>query len=159
LLHALAGFERHQLPRAIPVIEYSYATAPSPDFNFTFANALIIAGRFQEARQVIARQPQPEYAAGAYKMLQGEAFQAGEYAQSAEAGQQAFERTKDPDVAYNVACAEAHAGNADEALAWIERAVDAGYSDGAGLASDPDFEILRSRPEFKLLCQRCEIKP
>src|SRR5262249_46677401 len=66
LLHALAGFERHQLPRALPVIEYSYAAAPSPDLNFTFANALIITGRLQEARQLIARQPQPEYAAGAY---------------------------------------------------------------------------------------------
>jgi len=151
LLHALAGFERHQLPRALPVIEYSYATAPSPDLNFTFANALIIAGRLQEARQLIARQHQPEYAAGAYKMLQAAAFYSGEYELSAEAGRQAFERAEDPEVAYNIACAEARAGHEDQALAWIERAVETGYRDGAGLASDPDFEVLRSRPEFEAI--------
>jgi hypothetical protein len=151
LLHALAGFERHQLPRALPVIEYSYATAPSPDLNFTFANALILAGRLQEAQQLIARQHQPEYAAGAYKMLQAAAFYSGEYELSAEAGRLAFERTKDPEVAYNIACAEARVGHEDRALAWIERAVETGYRDGAGLASDPDFEVLRSRPEFEAI--------
>jgi Zn-dependent protease len=151
LLQALAGFERDQLPRAIPVIEHSYATAPSPDLNFTFANALIIAGRLRDALALIARQQQPEYAAGAYKMLQIAAFQSGEYELSAEAGRQGFELTKDSEVAYNIACAEARAGRADEALAWIERAVETGYRDGAALASDPDFETLRSRPEFDAL--------
>jgi Zn-dependent protease len=154
LLRALAGFEREQLPRAIPVIEYSYATAPSPDLNFTFANALIIAGRFQEAASLIAQQGQPQYAAGAYKMLQAAAFHSGEFELSAEAGRQAFERTREPEVAYNIACAEARASRADEALAWIERAVEAGYRNGAALASDSDLEALRSRPEFELICGR-----
>ncbi|MGH9935663.1 MAG: TPR end-of-group domain-containing protein, partial [Blastocatellia bacterium] len=154
LLQALAHFERDQLPRAIPVIEYSYATAPSPDLNFAFANALIIAGRFQEAASLIARQQQPEYAAGAYKILQRAAFHSGECELSVEAGRQAFERAKEPEVAYNVACAEARAGHADEALAWIERAVDAGFRDVDALVSDSDFEILRSRPEFEAICGR-----
>jgi Zn-dependent protease len=154
LLRALAGFERDQLPRAIPVLEYSYATAPSPDLNFTFANALIIAGRFQEAASLIARQEQPQYAAGANKMLQAAAFHSGEFELSSEAGRRAFERTKDSEVAYNVACAEARAGRADEALAWVGRAVEAGYRDVDALASDPDFETLRSRPEFEAICGR-----
>jgi Zn-dependent protease len=154
LLHALAGFERRQLPRAIPVIEYSYATSPSPDLNFTFANALIIAGRLHEAPPLIARQQHPEYAAGAYKMLQIAAFHSGEYDLSVEAGRQAFERIREPEVAYNIACAEARAGRADEALAWIERAVEAGYRDGSALASDPDFGALRSRPEFEAICDK-----
>ncbi|HEY8460674.1 MAG TPA: site-2 protease family protein [Blastocatellia bacterium] len=153
LLQALAGFERRQLPRAIPVIEYSYATAPSPDLNFTFANALIIAGRFQEAISLIARQQQPEYAAGAYKVLQIAAFHSGDYELSAEAGRLAFERTKDPEVAYNIACAEARAGRAGDALAWIERAVEAGYRDGAAMASDPDLQTLRAMPEFEAVCR------
>jgi len=151
LLRALADFERDQLPRAIPVIEYSYATAPSPDLNFTFTRALISAGRFHEALTLIARQQQPEYASGAYKMLQEAAFYSGEYELSAEAGRHYFEQVKDPDVAYNIACAEARAGHDDQALAWIERAVERGYRDGAGLASDPDFDVLRSRPEFEAI--------
>jgi Zn-dependent protease len=154
LLQALGGFERRRLPRAIPVIEYSYATAPSPDLNFTFANALIAAGRLREALPLIARQQQPEYAAGAYKMLQIAAFHSGEFELSTEAGRQAFERMKDPEVAYNIACAEARAGREDQALPWIERAVEAGYSNGAALASDSDLETLRSRPEFEAICER-----
>jgi Zn-dependent protease len=154
LLRALTGFERDQLPRAIPVIEYSYATAPSPDLNFTFANALIIAGRFQEAKSLIASQQHPKYAAAAYETMQIAAFHSGEYDLSAEAGRQAFERTKGAGIAYNIACAEARAGRPDEALAWIERAVEAGYRNVDALASDSDFETLRSRPEFETLCKR-----
>jgi tetratricopeptide (TPR) repeat protein len=154
LLRALADFDRDQLPRAIPVIEYSYETSPSPDLNFTLANALIIAGRLHEAPPLIARQQQPEYAAGAYRMLQIAAFHSGEYDLSVEAGRQAFERIREPEVAYNIACAEARAGRADEALAWIERAVEAGYRDGSALASDPDFVALRSRPEFEAICDK-----
>jgi Zn-dependent protease len=154
LAQALAGFERRQLPRAIPVIEYSYATAPSPDLNFTLANALIIAGRLPEAPPLIARQQHPEYAAGAYKMLQIAAFHSGDYELSAEAGRQALERTREPEVAYNIACAEARAGHADESMAWIERAVEMGYRNGAAMASDPDLETLRSRPDFNALCDR-----
>jgi len=152
LLRALTGFTRDQLPRAIPLMEYSYATAPSPDLNFVFANALIVTGRLQEAASLISRQQHPEYAAGSYKTLQAAAFHSGDYGLSAEAGRQAFERSKEPEVAYNVACAEARAGHSDEALAWIERAVAAGFRDIAALNSDSDFESLRSRPEFELIC-------
>lgn len=154
LLRALAGFERGQLPRAISVIEYSFPTSPSPELNYTFADALITAGRLQEASLLIARQQNPEYAAAAYVALQTAAFHSGEYELSSEAGRQVFERTKKPAIAYNIACAEACAGRADEALAWIERAVEMGYRDVKAMASDSDLETLRSRPEFEAICDR-----
>jgi Zn-dependent protease len=154
LLRALAGFERGQLPRAIPVIEYSYPTSPSPELNYTFADALIIAGRLHEASLLIARQQNPEYAAAAYVALQTAAFYSGEYELASEAGRRALERTKKPAIAYNIACAEARAGRADEALAWIERAVEMGYCDVKAMASDSDLETLRSRPEFEAICDR-----
>jgi len=154
LLRALAGFGKDQLRRAIPVIEYAYKSAPSSELNFALANALITAEHFREAAPLIAEQRQPEYAAGLYSMLQAAAFRSGEYELSAEAGRQAFERTKEPGVAYNIACAEARAGRADEALAWIERAIEAGFRDTDSLASEPDFDALRSRPEFEAICGR-----
>ena len=154
LLRALAGFERGQLPRAISVLEYSYAASPSPELNYTFADALIIAGRFQEASLLIARQQNPEYAAAAYVALQTAAFHSGEYELSSEAGRQALGRAKKPTIAYNIACAEARAGRADEALAWVERAVEMGHRDVKAMASDSDLESLRSRPEFEAICDR-----
>jgi Zn-dependent protease len=154
LLRSLTGFEKDQLPHAINLMEYSYATAPSPDLNFTLANALMIAGRFQDAASLITRQQHPEYAAAANKTLQVAAFHSGDYKLSAEAGRQAFERTKEAGIAYNIACAEARAGRADEALAWIERAVEMGYRNVGAMASDSDLETLRSRPEFEAICDR-----
>jgi Zn-dependent protease len=154
LLRSLTGFERDQSPRAIHIMEYSYATAPSPDLNFTLANALMIAGHFQDAASLIARQQHPEYAAATYKTLQVAAFHSGDYKLSAEAGRQAFERTKEPGIAYNIACAETRAGRADEALAWIERAVEMGFRNVDAMASDSDLETLRSRPEFEAICAR-----
>src|SRR5262245_12231288 len=154
LLRALAGFERDQLPRAIPVIEYSYPTSPSPELNYTFADALIAGGRFGEASELIARQQNPKYAAAAYATLQTAAFYSGDYDVSSEAGRQASERTKDPTIAYNIACAEARAGRADEALVWIERAVEMGYRDVDAMVSDSDLVTLRSRPEFEAICKK-----
>jgi Zn-dependent protease len=154
LVRSMTGFERDQAPRAIHVMEYSYATAPSPDLNFTLANALMIAGRFQDAASLTALQQHPEYAAAAYKTLQVAAFHSGDYKLSAEVGRQAFERKKEPGIAYNIACAEARAGRADEALAWIERAVEMGYRNVGAMASDSDLETLRSRPEFEAICDR-----
>lgn len=154
LLQALAGFERDQLPRAIPVIEHAYNSSLSPDLNFALANALIIAGRCREAASLITEQRQPEYAAGLCAMLQKAAFDSGAYELSSDAGRRAFEMTKEPSVAYNIACAEARAGRDDEAMAWIERAVEAGFRDVDALASDSDLAALRSRPEFEAICGR-----
>src|SRR5215813_278589 len=154
LLRALAGFERDQLPRAIPVIEYSYPTSPSPELNYTFADVLITAGRLREASELIASQQNPRYAAASYVALQTAAFNSGEFDLSSEAGRQALERKKEPTIAYNIACSEARAGRADEALAWIERAVEMGYRDLEAMVTDSDLETLRSRPEFEAICER-----
>jgi Zn-dependent protease len=154
LWRAFSGLEQDQLARAVPVMEYSYPASPSPKLNFIFAVALSVAGRLQEASALIASQQNPEYAAASYVALQTIAFHSGEYDLSSEAGRQALERKKEPTVAYNIACAEARAGRADEALAWVERAVEMGYRDVDAMVSDSDLETLRSRPEFEAICDR-----
>jgi Zn-dependent protease len=154
LWRAFSGLEQDQLARAVPVMEYSYPASPSPKLNFIFAVALSVAGRLQEASALIASQQNPEYAAASYVALQTVAFHSGEYDLSSEAGRQALERKKEPTVAYNIACAEARAGRADEALAWVERAVEMGYRDVDAMVSDSDLETLRSRPEFEAICDR-----
>src|SRR5207253_3555748 len=83
--------------------------------------------------------------------LHNEAFNHNDFSISANAGILAFEQKADPKVAYNVACAFARDSNVNEALAWIERALDAGFSDKDALLSDPDLEAVRSLPEFSSL--------
>ncbi len=62
---------------------------------------------------------------------------------SARLSQAVFERNKQPDDAYEVARALARDGQRDQALAWLKRAVDAGFSDGARAWSDEALETLR----------------
>lgn len=54
-------------------------------------------------------------------------------------------------VRYNLAAAHARMRQADEALAWLEKAVAAGYSQVTTLRSDPDLVSLRGDPRFEAL--------
>lgn len=52
------------------------------------------------------------------------------------------------DALYNCACACALLGRKDEAIAWLERAVDAGFKDLKQVRSDTDLDSLRADPRF-----------
>ena len=54
---------------------------------------------------------------------------------------------------YNLACAYALAGNADDALDNVERAIAAGAKHRAQYESDPDLASLRELPRFRALMQ------
>jgi Zn-dependent protease len=75
-------------------------------------------------------------------------FERAEFALSAELGSAIFERFGVADDAYNVACSLARLGDLDQALVWLERAIDMGYRDSAGLDTDSDLESLRAHPEY-----------
>ncbi|MCI0666113.1 MAG: M50 family metallopeptidase, partial [Acidobacteria bacterium] len=151
---ALMGFEPEEWPRALPLIEHAYQTSQMRELGMMLAYALILAQRFQEAMPLIADPSLAEYATGLYALMQATAFQAGEYDISAEAGMLAIERGGGPHLAYNVGCAHARAGRTDQALEWVNRAVAGGYSEGETLASDPDLDVLRGRPEFEMILSR-----
>ena len=55
---------------------------------------------------------------------------------------------------YNLACALARQGKADDALAALSRAVELGYNDRNHMASDGDLASLHERPEFKALVDK-----
>jgi len=54
-------------------------------------------------------------------------------------------------VQYNLACAYAQMGKTAEAMAWLERAIDAKFNDWALLKSDTDLDALRAEARFKEL--------
>jgi Zn-dependent protease len=145
---ALISFSTDEWPRALPLIEYAYQSSQSSVMGMMYAHALIDANRFMEAMPLIADPRLAEYATGLYALMQMRAFEAGEFDLSAEAGARAIERGSGPHIAYNIACAHARAGRIGQALEWIKRAVDAGYSDFDSLEKDPDLAVLRDHPEF-----------
>jgi len=90
---------------------------------------------------LIARQPQPEYAAGAYKNAAKSPrfIRATRRCQPKRGGKPSSERGSRRSLQHRLR--EARASHADEALAWIERAVEAAIVTLTRW-SDPDFEIF-----------------
>jgi len=60
----------------------------------------------------------------------------------------------EPMVLYNVACAYAVAGRVDEALGYLERTVDAGYSHRSWLETDSEFDALHGHPGYRKILDR-----
>jgi tetratricopeptide (TPR) repeat protein len=52
---------------------------------------------------------------------------------------------------YNLACSLARAGQSDEAIDSLSRAILLGYDDLAHMESDPDLESLKNHPDFQAL--------
>ena len=59
---------------------------------------------------------------------------------------------------YNLACSLALTGATDQALATLAEAVALGYSDGEGMALDPDLAALRDLPDFRVLVERLRVQ-
>jgi len=73
-----------------------------------------------------------------------------EHVKAADAFQQAVKLGyRKPTSTYNVACAYAMLNQKEEAFAWLERAIQAGFGSHGKLNWDPDLENLRSDPRFK----------
>ncbi len=53
-----------------------------------------------------------------------------------------------PTAAYNLACLDARKGRADAAFTNLDRALAAGFDDGASLEKDPDLAPLRGKPRW-----------
>jgi TolB-like protein/Flp pilus assembly protein TadD/tRNA A-37 threonylcarbamoyl transferase component Bud32 len=62
--------------------------------------------------------------------------------------------SEDPAVLYNVACGFANAGEIEEALACIEKAIQNGFGHKEWLENDSDLDSLRAEPRFQALLQR-----
>lgn len=53
-----------------------------------------------------------------------------------------------PTAVYNLACLDARKGRADAAFANLDKAIAAGFDDGASLEKDPDLAPLRGKPRW-----------
>ena len=74
---------------------------------------------------------------------------------AASATQGADAKPKDPQAAYNAARVYARMGDADQALAWLNKALDLGYDQFDYLSLDPSLASLKKDPRFlKLLEER-----
>ena len=94
-----------------------------------------------------------------YRALQLGLHHAGRYRDAARVGALLFEQDAAPLVAYNVACSWALAGDTEEALAWLDRAVEKGFRDTTLLDKDSNFDNIRDTDGFRALRSWMEAGP
>jgi len=73
----------------------------------------------------------------------------GRYNSALDAAKKSLDLVEDsPDAHYNAACYAAHLGQKQQALRWLERAIELAPSYKEDAKVDPDLEPLRADPEF-----------
>jgi len=79
----------------------------------------------------------------------------GEVERAREWNNRAISLAPDDDaILYNASCVFAVLGEEDQALAGLQRAIEAGLAGGDWVLHDPDWERLRDHPRFQTLMQR-----
>jgi hypothetical protein len=94
-----------------------------------------------------------------YRALQLGLHHAGRYRDAARVGAMLFEQEPHPLVAYNVACSWALAQDTQEALSWLDRAVEKGFRDTDLLDRDNNFDAIRDTDGFRALRSWMEAGP
>jgi tetratricopeptide (TPR) repeat protein len=79
-------------------------------------------------------------------------YEAGEYAQAADRGRKVLEANPQyAELFYNVACCESLAGQTDEAITHLRRAIEISERSRTYAKDDSDFDPIRDEPAFKEL--------
>ena len=145
VLEAL-GEPNQASPYALRAIEVE----PSETAASLAVRVLSAARRFDEARAVVEKFPWQREAAREAAQAELD-FAHGDFAEAARHYQAAFEQGGAAGDAYNVACSQARAGSRELALAWLERALKAGFDDRDRIREDKDLALLHGSPELERL--------
>jgi Zn-dependent protease len=94
-----------------------------------------------------------------YRVLQLGLHHAGRFRDAARVGDLLYKAEPAPLVAYNVACSWALARETEEALAWLDRAVESGFRDTTLLDQDNNFDAIRQTDGFRALRSWMEADP
>jgi Zn-dependent protease len=84
-------------------------------------------------------------------------FHGGKVEESANLSSRAFTAHGAAVDAYNVACCASRLGHADHALVWLEKAVNAGWSDAKALEDDDDLSGIRELDAYRALVARVRL--
>jgi Zn-dependent protease len=109
------------------------------------APLIALLGREEDAKEATARP---------FQVVVGELSHANRHEEARALGEALFARFHKGADAFNVACALGRLGRADEALAWLEKSLDAGLPDKTVLDTDQDLAALRDLPGFDAIREK-----
>jgi hypothetical protein len=153
-LRASVALATGPVEMADDLFESAYRAEPGGPPNLVPATLLADSGRaVPVAAGLVAAGPQGVEAASG---LQTHLHYAERFRAAAEVGEQVFAaRPRSPaQTAFEVACSWARAGQPEEALRWVEAAVDAGFRAPGLLDGEPDLAPVRALPGWPAVRSR-----
>ena len=159
LLHPQVVRAAGDADAAVALLQRTFDAHPGDATRTQLARGLVELGRLDDAVTLVDGGRAPYLDTRSAAVVGAGLFRAGRYGEAAQLGEASFERSIDKAMAYNVACAWVRDGRPDDALAWLHRAVDAGYANLAELDRDPNLADLRGAPEFDALRGRLTKEP
>lgn len=137
--------------RALPLFELAWRNERDAAIGTEYAATLVRLGREDEAEKVSGVEPQEAWRA-AERML----YARGDFAGAARLGERALARFPGPELAYDIACSHARAGNAAAAQQMLERAASLGFRNVAHASRDPDLAALQQTVPFNEWLRRLQ---
>jgi Zn-dependent protease len=116
------------------------------------ARAVVSSGRVEPVVKLLEKDDVAK-AIGArpFQILSSELAYAGRHDAAREVGELLFARFAEAADAFNVACALGRLHRADDALLWLDKALEAGLPDKSVLDTDEDIAAVRELPGFQAL--------
>jgi Zn-dependent protease len=140
--------------RGLEILRHGLAATGGSGLRSELTRALIERGRVDEALRLVTESAPEEVASPARVAVALALHEEERYQEAARLFGEEFARRPSPALAYDAACGWARAGRHQDALIWLGRAVEAGYSDRRHLDADPDLDAIREVPAFQELRRR-----
>lgn len=154
LLEGALKLELGQAGEAVPLLVEALRGRNDDFVAARLGKAVALAGRTDEVESLLASPDATTIGVRPFQIVAADLFGAKAYERAARLGEQLFDRFGDARDAFNVACALGRASRPDDALAWLERAIQAGLPDPRVLDTDGDLASLRALPEFASLREK-----
>jgi len=119
------------------------------------ARAVVSSGRIDPILALLAKEDVSKgIGARPFQIITSELAYAGRHDAARQVGEALFARFGEGADAFNVACALGRLDRADDALVWLDKALEAGLPDKSVLDTDSDIAPVRELPGFQALREK-----
>jgi Zn-dependent protease len=155
LLEGAIRLELGEAEEAVPLLAEGIRGRADDFVASRLAKAVALSGRVEPVATLLEEEAAAkEIGARPFQLVVADLFAARRFLLAAELGQLLFARFGQGADAFNVACALGKAARPDEALVWLEKALDAGLADPSVLDTDADLADVRTLPGFQAVREK-----
>jgi hypothetical protein len=155
LLEGAIRLELGNAAEAVPSLAEAIVDR-NDDFVATrLARAVVSSGRIDPILALLAKgETSKKIGARPFQILSSELAYAGRHEAARQVGEALFERFHEGADAFNVACALGRLDRPDDALAWLDKAIEAGLADKSVIDTDTDIAPVRELPGFQAIREK-----